>query len=98
MKLPKLQIGFIGGSRITNILLNAWEKHDIDIDSVWVFDTQAEKSEELASRYPGIKTIESHTELVKNSRIVFLAIHPQEFPDVLNQIKNSLSDNSFVSA
>ncbi len=96
MELQNLQIGFIGSGRITNILLSAWQKQNIDFNGVLVFDIQPEKSQVLASRYQGVQTVASYAELVEKSDLLFLAIHPHELADVLKQIKSKLSDNKFV--
>ena len=96
MKLQELQIGFIGSGRVTNILLGAWLKHEMDVTGMLVYDAQPGKSENLALQYPGIKTVESITELVKKSQTIFLAIHPPEVAEVLNQIRSSLTDNKFL--
>jgi len=96
MELQKLQIGFIGSGRITNILLSAWQKQNINFNGILVFDIQPEKSQKSASRYQGVQAVASPTGLVEKSDVVFLAIHPPQLPDVLNQIKSKLSDNKFV--
>lgn len=96
MELQKLQIGFIGSGRITKILLSAWQKKNINLNGILVFDIQPEKSQKLASLYQRVQAVASPTELVEKSDVVFLAVHPPQLPEVLNQIKSRFSDNKFV--
>jgi pyrroline-5-carboxylate reductase len=52
---PK-SIGFIGGGRITKIFLQAFNNKQIQFNSVFVYDTNAEVLSALKNIFPFIKT------------------------------------------
>ena len=50
MKTPTL--GFIGGGRITRIILQAFKNKSIKFDSIIVFEPNSETSSELQKHFP----------------------------------------------
>lgn len=96
MEKEKLKIGFIGGGRITNIFLEAWQKNKVSFEKIFVFDAQVEKSSNLVSKFAGVNTSSSITDLVNQCDVIFLAIHPPVFDDILNEIKESITEDKFL--
>ncbi len=94
MVKEKQKIGFIGGGRITNILLEVWGKEAVE--KIFVFDTQIEQSNKLVSKFAGVNTSSSTTDLVNQCDLIFLAIHPPDFNGVLNEIKEVITEDKFV--
>lgn len=88
MKLSS--IGFIGGGRITKIVLHALANKQIELSSVQVCDTNPEVLKALQQQFPKIQTAGSG-ELASKQEIVFIALHPPVIMETLNQIRTSVS-------
>lgn len=89
-------MGFIGGGRVTKILLNGFKKARIELDNVMVYDTNSESLKELKKELPEIKTMSDDNELAASQDMVFLAVHPSTMASVLNEIKSCLNQDSVV--
>jgi pyrroline-5-carboxylate reductase len=68
-------LGFIGGGRITEIFLQAWDAADLHPDSILVSDADPTVLEGLRARHPRIVTV-SENALPLAQDLVFLALHP----------------------
>ena len=88
MKLSS--IGFIGGGRITKIILQALANKQIELSSVQVCDTNQEVLKALRQQFPRIQTTDS-VEIASKHEIVFIALHPPVIMETLNQIRPSVS-------
>jgi pyrroline-5-carboxylate reductase len=88
-------LGFIGGGRITGIVLQALANMQIGLSSVQVCDTNPEVLKALQKKFPKIQTTGS-CELAAKQEIVFIALHPPVIMETLDQIKNSVSDKTQV--
>lgn len=89
-------IGFIGGGRVTKILLNGFKKVKIELDNVVVYDTSSKSLKELKKEFPEIKTVSDDNEPVVSQDMVFLAVHPPAMAEVLRKIKPHLKPYSTV--
>ncbi|HNW51912.1 MAG TPA: NAD(P)-binding domain-containing protein [Prolixibacteraceae bacterium] len=83
-------LGFIGGGRITRILLQAFENATVSLDSIAVFDTNQNALAKLKEMFPQLQTTDRIEEVVK-SDLVILAIHPPVVMETLEKIKKQLS-------
>ncbi len=88
-------VGFIGGGRITRIILQALKNKQIELSSVLVCDTNSEVLNALKKQYPTIQTSDS-CELTARKDIVFIALHPPVIIDTLEKIKDSVSAKTQV--
>lgn len=88
-------IGFIGGGRITRILLGGLTRADKMPANIVVADTSAEALNRLRSQFTSITPVESGRQAAEQD-IVFLAIHPPVIPDALNDIKGNLKTNAIL--
>ncbi|MGQ8336799.1 pyrroline-5-carboxylate reductase family protein [Sunxiuqinia sp. A32] len=88
-------LGFIGGGRITKIFLQAFKNKNIEFKSITVFDSNSEVLNSLKNQFPSINLAENSESGAKQD-IVFIAVHPPMVVEVLEQIKNSLSNDSIV--
>ena len=86
-------IGFIGGGRITKIILQAMVNKQIELSSVRVCDINSEILNALKKQFPGIQVTDS-CELAAKQEIVFIALHPPVIMETLEQIKASVSLNT----
>lgn len=96
MKTESLTIGFIGAGRITQIILSAWKKSNIHFKDISVFDLSVEKAEKIVSTFENVKVFTSPAEVISNSQIAFLALHPPVFNDVLSSIKDSVDSEKLL--
>ena len=91
MKLSS--IGFIGGGRITKIILQALANKQIELSSVQVCDTNPEVLKALQQQFPKIQITDSG-ELASKHEIVVIALHPPVIMETLEQIKSLPTLNS----
>lgn len=90
----KQSIGFIGGGRVTKILLQAFSNKNVKFNSVVVTDTNSEVTSRLKSIYPFI-SVESAS-VAAAQDIVFISLHPPVIMDTLEQLKNNFKSSSTV--
>lgn len=88
-------LGFIGGGRITGILLQAFANKMVEFKSVVVFDTNAEVLAALKGQYPKIVVAET-AQQAAGLPIVFLALHPPVMMESLGQIAEAVSADAAV--
>ena len=93
MKTPTL--GFIGGGRITRIILQAFKNKSVRFDSIIVFEPNSETSSELQKHFPELEIADS-PEIPAGQDIVFLAVHPPVMMEALDDIKEVVNENTIV--
>jgi len=91
--MKRSSIGFIGGGRITKIMLQALANEQIELSSIQVCDTNPEVLKALQQQFPKIQTTDS-CELASKQELVFIALHPPVIMDTLNKIKTSVSEGT----
>jgi len=91
----KTTIGFIGGGRITKIFLQAFKNADFELESVKVFDPNADTLEKLTAAFPQIKKSETAA-AAASQQIVFLAVHPPVMMETLQNIKDAVTESTIV--
>lgn len=92
----KHSIGFIGGGRITRILLQAFSNKNVKFNNVVVSDINNDVTDRLKSAYPFIKVENSSVAAAQD--IVFISLHPPVIMDTLELLKNEVrSDATVVS-
>lgn len=88
-------VGFIGGGRITKIVLQALTNRQIELPSVQVCDTNPEVLQALGKQFPKIQVTDS-CESAAKQEIVIIALHPPVIMDTLERIKNSVTEGTQV--
>ena len=92
----KQSIGFIGGGRITKILLQAFSNKNVKFNSIVVADPNMDVTSKLKSEYPFIRVENSSVAAAQD--IVFISLHPPVIMDTLELLKNDFrSDATVVS-
>jgi len=93
MKIKSL--GFIGGGRVTGIILEGLERKDKLPEKVAVSETNPEVLAKLKDRFPAIKTSAGD---VKDpaAAMVFIALHPPAVSAALAGIKGHLKKDAVV--
>ena len=90
----KQSIGFIGGGRITKILLQAFQNKNAKFSRVVVADTNNEVSTNLKKLYPYVQ-IETAS-VAASQDIVFISLHPPVTMDTLELLKSDFKTSATV--
>jgi len=87
--MKKYKIGFIGGGRITRIMLQAFTNRSVAFDSIKVFEPDHVASKRLHKEFPDVEITSSNIEPAQQD-ILFIAVHPPVVMEVLNQVKDKV--------
>ncbi len=90
----KQSIGFIGGGRITKILLQAFQNRNAEFEKVVVVDPNNEVLTRLKTSFPFIQT-DSAT-IAAALDIVFISLHPPVIMDTLESLKGNFRNDAVV--
>jgi pyrroline-5-carboxylate reductase len=90
----KQSIGFIGGGRVTRILLQAFKNKNAQFSKIVVTDTNPDVSANLKKSFPDIQV--DNTSVAALQDIVFISLHPPVVMDTLELIKGSINSNTIV--
>jgi len=91
-------IGFIGGGRITRIILEGLKNKGKWPAEVVVCDVAADVLQKVKSKFPDVVCHQNDIRKVAGCDLIFLALHPPAIGAVLAEIKTQLLPNAvFVS-
>jgi pyrroline-5-carboxylate reductase len=90
----KQSVGFIGGGRVTRILLQAFCNKDVNFSSVVVADPNSDVTSRLKHVYPFINV--DVASAAASQDIVFISLHPPVIMDTLESLKKDLRENTTV--
>jgi len=90
----KNSIGFIGGGRVTKILLQGFKNKDVKFEKVIVTDTNQEVLANLKKQFSEV--VISDSKSAAGQDIVFIALHPPVVMDTLELIKNDVKSEATV--
>lgn len=90
----KNSIGFIGGGRVTKILLQGFTNKNVNLGKVVVADTSQEVLSNLKKHFPEVEF--SDTKGAASQNIVFIALHPPVVMDTLELIKDDVKAEAVV--
>jgi pyrroline-5-carboxylate reductase len=90
----KKSVGFIGGGRVTKILLQAFSNKNVTFSSVVVTDPNAEVTSKLQNSYPFISV--ENPSVAASQDIVFIALHPPVIMETLELLKNDIRSDSII--
>ncbi|MEX2426868.1 MAG: NAD(P)-binding domain-containing protein, partial [Bacteroidales bacterium] len=88
-------LGFIGGGRVTKIILQALRNKKVEFDSIAVYEPNEETVAGLKKSFPDIFVAATPQEAAKQD-IVFLAVHPPVMMETLGNIKDAVSGDTVV--
>jgi pyrroline-5-carboxylate reductase len=90
-------VAIIGAGNIGRALIGGMLKgHDLEASRIRASRRSPEALKELAAQYPGIQTTGDNREAVRGATIVVLAVKPAGAPDVLDEIRDELGDQTLV--
>jgi pyrroline-5-carboxylate reductase len=90
----KKSIGFIGGGRVTKILLQAFSNKNVKFSDVVVADINNDVTSKLKTAYPFIRV--DNASVAASQEIVFISLHPPVVMDTLEIIKSYIKTNTTV--
>ena len=93
MKTPTL--GFIGGGRVTRIILHAFKNKSVKFKSIKVYEPNSETSSELQKQFPELEIADSPG-IPAGQDLVFLAVHPPIMMESLSNIKETVTQSTIV--
>ena len=90
------KIGFIGCGNMGKAMLGALVKsNDINNDNI-IVSTKSENSAKRINKEFGVQTTVVNTEVAKKSNVLFLAVKPYFFKEVIEEIKDIVSDDTII--
>jgi pyrroline-5-carboxylate reductase len=90
----KKSIGFIGGGRVTRILLQAFKNKNAHFSKIVVNDPNQDVAGRLKESFPDIQ-VEGAADAALQD-IVIISLHPPVIMDTLEIIKNNISSKSIL--
>jgi pyrroline-5-carboxylate reductase len=90
----KKSIGFIGGGRVTKILLQAFKNKNAKFSKIVVTDPNQDVSGNLKKSFPDIQI--DNSSVAASQDIVFISLHPPVVMDTLELLKGSINSNTIV--
>jgi pyrroline-5-carboxylate reductase len=90
----KQSIGFIGGGRVTRILLQAFKNENAQFSKIVVTDTNPDVSGNLKKSFPEIQV--DNASVAASQDVVFISLHPPVVMDTLEIIKGEVKTDSIV--
>jgi pyrroline-5-carboxylate reductase len=90
----KQSIGFIGGGRVTRILLQGFKNENAKFSKIVVTDINPDVAVNLKKSFPDIQV--DNASVAASQDIVFISLHPPVVMDTLELIKGSFNPHSIV--
>ena len=90
----KKSIGFIGGGRVTKILLQGFKNKNVRFERVVVADTNPEVLVNLKKQFPEVES--AGTKSAAGQDVVFISLHPPVVMDTLELVKGDVKADSVV--
>jgi len=87
-------LGFIGGGRVTKILLEGFRKKNIKFEKVAVADTNPEILANLKKQFPEVEPVDAIGAAPQD--IVFISLHPPVVMDTLELVRGKVTTDSVV--
>lgn len=87
--------GFIGGGRITGILLKAFQNAGVIFDRIVVYDINDQVLNSLKQKYPVVSITKEINEVL-DSELIVLAVHPPVMAEVLEKLKGNIKKESVI--
>ena len=88
-------IGFVGGGRVTRILLGGWKRANALPANIVVSDCSPESLAKLNMHFPGVHTAAGNSAAAEQDT-VFLAVHPAVMVEAAAGIKSHLKPGALV--
>jgi len=91
-----MKIGFIGLGNMANAMISGMLKKEIVQATDIVASAKTQESVKKAVDTFGILSAENNTEVAAAADVLFLAVKPQMYPDVIHEIRDSIKDGAVI--
>lgn len=88
-------LGFIGGGRITKILLHGFKNKKNEFSSITVCDTNKKTLNELKKKFSEINISDSLIDAAKQD-IIFIALHPPVIGETISKVKEAINEKALI--
>ena len=95
METNSIHLGFVGGGRITRIILQAFANKSVEFKSVMVVEPDKDVISGLQADFHGINAV-TFDELAKESDLIFLAVHPPSVMEVAGKISGKIIKDAII--
>jgi len=85
------KIGFIGGGRVTKILLGGLNKKGLSGRSICIYDPDTKALRNLSNRYPAVNVDSKNPSSAAKQDLIFLAVHPPVVNEALASLKELIN-------
>jgi pyrroline-5-carboxylate reductase len=89
-------IGFIGGGRITRILLQAFKHANVSFEKIYIYETNETVLNALKSKYHHIEASSVDITQAASSELIFIALHPPVLMESLEKFKHYIKKNALL--
>ncbi|MDO4345723.1 MAG: pyrroline-5-carboxylate reductase [Eubacteriales bacterium] len=91
-----MRTGFIGCGNMAGAMIRGMiESGKVQPEDV-IISARTEATRERARREFGVKTADSNCEVVRASDIIFLAAKPQQYEEIIQEIRDDVKENQIV--
>ncbi|XOU94695.1 MAG: pyrroline-5-carboxylate reductase [Candidatus Kerfeldbacteria bacterium] len=96
MNLKKIKFGIIGGGVMGEVLIKSLRQElKISGQNILVMDLHTVRRNSLTRKYQ-VKNTKEYNDIINNSKIIFLAVKPQQFKQVASQLTKRLSKDRII--
>lgn len=92
--MENLTIGFIGGGRIVSIFLAGWKRAGAMPADIMIHEPNPAVLAAVQAAHPGVRSVDAAQ--AAGQDVVFLAVHPPVFKDVLPALRPALKPNAII--
>ncbi len=94
--MEKRTIGFIGGGRITKIILEGFKNANVELNEMAVFDPNNENLMNLKKKFPELEITSEALERIASLEVVFIAVHPPMVMETIDKIKPYVNEKTII--
>ncbi|MDQ0090269.1 competence protein ComER [Paenibacillus anaericanus] len=92
-----MKVAFIGTGSMGSLLIGAFLRSGaLQPHNIYATNRSSHKAELLAKRHPGLHNTHSNVEAARGSHIIFLCVKPFDFPSVISEIRDVLTEDQIV--
>jgi pyrroline-5-carboxylate reductase len=88
-------LGFIGGGRVTRIILQAFRNKKVEFESILIYEPNNETAAGLKNSFPEI-ALAATPQKAAAQEVVFLAVHPPVMMETLGNIKDTVTADTVI--
>ena len=91
-----MTVGFIGGGNMASAMITGLiTSNTVSKENIYVSDISKTSLLKLEEKY-GINTFLDNKEVARNVQVLFLAVKPNLYEMIINQIKDEISDDTII--